>query len=389
MENFKFQNKTEIIFGKETQYQVGKLIKGNAKKVLLHYGGGSIKKSGLYNQVIANLREYEIDFIELGGVVSNPRVKLVREGIELCRKESVDFILAVGGGSVIDSAKGIAAGYYYNGDVWNLYKGENKFDKCLPIGVILTIPAAGSESSGGSVVTNEDGHWKKDIGSNNLRPQFAILNPELTFTLPAYQTGCGTSDMFAHVMERYFTNTEYVDLTDRLSEAIMKTIVMNAPLLMDDPNNYNVRAEIMWAGTLAHNDLVGTGRETDWSSHMIEHELSGIYDIAHGAGLSIIFPAWMKYVYKNDIARFAQFANRVFDIEINPKNLEETALLGIEAVEDYYKAIKMPIRLNQVSISDEFFEEMAQKATNFNKNKIGSFVILAAEDIVKIFKLAL
>ncbi|MEA1975324.1 MAG: iron-containing alcohol dehydrogenase [Bacillota bacterium] len=389
MENFKFQNKTKIIFGKETQCQVGKLIKGNAKKVLLHYGGGSIKKSGLYNQVIANLKEYEIDFIELGGVVSNPRVKLVREGIELCRKESVDFILAVGGGSVIDSAKGIAAGYYYNGDVWNLYRDEDTFDKCLPIGVILTIPAAGSESSGGSVVTNEDGHWKKDIGSNNLRPQFAILNPELTFTLPAYQTACGTSDMFAHVMERYFTNTEHVELTDRLSEAIMKTIVMNAPLLMDDPNNYNVRAEIMWAGTLAHNDLVGTGRETDWSSHMIEHELSGIYDIAHGAGLSIIFPAWMKYVYKNDIAKFAQFANRVFGIEINPKNLEVTALLGIKAVEDFYKSIEMPIRLNQVSISDEYFEEMAQKATNFNKKKIGKFVTLAAEDIVKIFKLAL
>ena len=248
MLNFSFKNHTEIIFGKDVEERVGSLIKPIAQKVLLHYGGGSIKESGLYDRVIQSLKASNIDFVELGNVVANPRISKVREGITLCRKENVDFILAVGGGSVIDSAKGIAAGFYYEGDVWDLYIQKGSFEKCLPIGVILTIPAAGSESSGGSVVTNEDGWWKRDIGHDNLRPIFALLNPELTYTLPAYQTGCGASDMLAHVLERYFTNTKHVDLTDRLSEAIMKTIVTQAPILMEQPKNYDARAEIMWAG---------------------------------------------------------------------------------------------------------------------------------------------
>lgn len=389
MENFNFQNKTQIVFGKDTHKKIGELIKGNWGKVLLHYGGGSIKRTGLYDEIVSQLDAKGIEYIELGGVVSNPRVKLVRKGIDLCRRESVDFILAVGGGSVIDSAKGIAAGFYYEGDVWELYTRNGIFNKCLPTGVVLTLPAAGSESSSGSVVTNEDGNWKKDIGSELLRPKFAVLNPELTFTLPEYQTGCGAVDMLAHVMERYFTNTKNVELVDRLSEATMKTIVSNAPLLMDNPKDYNIRAEIMWAGTLAHNDLLGTGREQDWSSHIIEHELSGIYDIAHGAGLSILFPAWMKYVYKNDISRFAQFANRVFDIEINTFNQEETALKGIKAVENFFKSLNMPTKLSDISINDENFENMASKATNFGKNKIGGFVKLDKDDIVEIFKLSL
>lgn len=388
MLNFEFHNRTKIIFGRDTEERVGKLTKKYGSKVLLHYGGGSIKRTGLYDKVVKSLNEASIDFIELGGVVSNPRVSLVREGIKLCRNENIDFILAVGGGSVIDSAKGIAAGFYYDGDVWELYTGEGEFNRCLPIGTVLTLPAAGSESSPGSVVTNEDGLWKKDIGSNELRPMFSILNPELTFTLPEYQTSCGASDMFAHVLERYFTTTENVELTDRMSEGIMKTIVTKAPLLMEKPKDYDLRAEIMWAGTLAHNDLVGTGRKQDWSSHMIEHELSGIYDIAHGAGLSIIFPAWMKFVYKKDIPRFAQLANRVFDIEINPRDLEETALKGIAAVENYYQSINMPIRLSEVDIDDTNFEEMSLKATNFGKHTIGGFVELESEDIVEIFKLA-
>ncbi|HKL43167.1 MAG TPA: iron-containing alcohol dehydrogenase [Clostridia bacterium] len=388
MINFEFHNRTKIIFGKDTEARVGELTRKHGKKVLLHYGGGSIKRTGLYDKIVESLEEASVDFLELGGVVSNPRVSLVREGIELCRDENVDFILAVGGGSVIDSAKGIAAGFYYDGDVWELYTGEGEFNKCLPIGTVLTLPAAGSESSPGSVVTNEEGLWKKDIGSNELRPIFSILNPELTFTLPEYQTSCGASDMFAHVLERYFTTTENVELTDRMSEGIMKTIVTKAPLLMELPRDYDLRAEIMWAGTLAHNDLIGTGRVQDWSSHMIEHELSGIYDIAHGAGLSIIFPAWMKYVYKKDIPRFAQLANRVFDIEINPRNLEETALKGIAAVESYYQSINMPIRLSEVDIDDENFEEMALKATNFDEHTIGGFVELTSKDIVEIFKLA-
>lgn len=389
MENFEFSNKTNVIFGKETHLKVGELTKEYGKKVLLHYGGGSIKKTGLYDDVIKKLKDSNIDFVKLGGVVSNPRVSLIREGIELCKKENVDFILAVGGGSVIDSAKGIAAGFFYDGDVWDLYEKDNlEIKKTLPTGVILTLPAAGSETSPASVVTNEDGFWKKDIASLKLRPKFAILNPELTFTLPKWHTFCGVTDMFAHVMERYFTKTKNVQLTDRMAEGIMKTIVDIGPKLKENPKDYELRAEIMWAGTLAHNDLIGTGRVEDWSSHMIEHELSGIYDIAHGAGLSIVFPAWMKYVYKEDIERFAQFANRVFQIEINPFNLEETALKGIKALENFYKSIDMPTRLKDLDIPSDKFDKMADKATNFGKNKIGGFKKLEKEDIVKIYKLA-
>jgi len=388
MLNFEFDNKTKIIFGKKVEEQVGELVSANAKKVLLHYGGGSIKKNGLYDRVITSLQKAGVEYVELGGVVANPRVSLVREGIQLCRDEQVDFILAVGGGSVIDSAKGIAAGFHYQGDVWDLYMRKDTFDACLPIGVVLTIPAAGSESSGGSVVTNEEGLWKRDIGSLNLRPVFALLNPELTFTLPAYQTACGISDMLAHVMERYFTRVIKVDLTDRLAEAIMKSVVKQAQILNQIPDDYDARAEIMWAGTLAHNDLVGTGRQGDWSSHGIEHELSGIYDIAHGAGLSIVFPAWMKQVYKTDIPRFAQFANRVFDIEINTMNLEDTAIKGIEAMENFYNLIGMPTRLSQVNIDDTRFEEMADKATEKGTTTMGSFVKLTKFDVMAIFELA-
>jgi len=388
MLNFEFSNVTKVIFGKNTEDKVASLTQAHGKKVLLHYGGGNIKRSGLYDKVMNSLKEAAIEVVELSGVVANPRVELVREGIELCRREKVDFILAVGGGSVIDSAKGIAAGFYYEGDVWDLYVGKSSFERCLPLGVILTIPAAGSETSDSSVVTNMDGQWKRHIGHINLRPVFAILNPEWTFSLPSYQTGCGASDMLAHVMERYFTTTSHVDLTDRLSEAVMKTVVQNAPQLMVDPTNYDIRAEIMWAGTLAHNDLVGTGRQSDWASHGIEHEISGIYDIAHGAGLSIVFPAWMKFVYKTDISRFAQFASRVFDIEINTKDLNETALKGIAALERFYQSIQMPIRLSEVGIDTDRFEEMATKATNDNAYTLGAFVPLTKEDIVQIFTLA-
>lgn len=386
MINFEFDNRTKILFGKDTESQVGELTKLEGKKVLLHYGVSSIKRMGLYEKVVASLEEAGVSYVELSGVVANPRVSLVREGIQFCKEEGVDFILAVGGGSVIDSAKGIAAGYYYDGDVWDLYMKKSKVDKCLPLGVVLTIPAAGSETSVGSVITNEEELLKRDIGHINLRPIFAIMNPEWTFSLPAYQTGCGASDILAHIMERYFTNTKNVALVDRLSEGAMKTIVTQAPLLMDDPNNYDVRSEVMWVGTIAHNDLLGTGRESDWASHDIEHELSAIYDIAHGAGLSIIFPAWMKYVYKHDIARFAQYANRVFDIEINPMDLEETALKGIKAVEDFYKSIGMPIRLSDVGIDDTKFAEMAKKAVMFGT--LGSFVNLDKADIEKIYILA-
>ena len=301
MRNFNYKNGTEIIFGKNTEEKVGSEIKKYTNKVLLHYGGGSIKASGLYDKVVSSLKEANIEIVELSGVKPNPRVSLVREGIELCRKHNIDFILAVGGGSVIDSSKAIAAGVNYDGDVWDLFIGTPIKHTCLKLETILTIPAAGSETSPGCVITNEDGWYKRSCGHQSLRPVFSILNPELTFTLPKYQTSCGIADMIAHILERYFTNEKNVDLTDRLCEATLKTIMENALRLNVNPNDYNARAEIMLSGMIAHNDSLSMGRVGDWATHDIEHELSGIYDIAHGAGLSIIFPAWMKYVYKHDL----------------------------------------------------------------------------------------
>jgi len=389
MNGFEFYNKTKVVFGKDAVEQLGKLTASQGKKVLLHYGGGSIKKSGLYEDVISQLDKENIRYIELSGVKPNPRLSLVQEGIELCRKEHVDFVLAVGGGSVIDSAKAIAAGVNYKGNVWDFYLGTAAPETCLPLGVVLTIPAAGSETSSSSVITNEDGWYKKGLTNILLRPEFAILNPKLTFTLPAYQTACGASDMLAHVMERYFTNVKAVELTNRLCEATMKTIVKEAPKLMDDPENYDVRSEIMWAGTVAHNDILDTGRVGDWSSHGIEHEISGIYDVAHGAGLSIVFPAWMKYVYKHDINLFARFANRVFDVEYRFDDPERTVLEGIASLERFYKTMNLPTRLSDIDVDASRIDEMAKKATNSNAHTIGNFVSLDQEAIISILKLAL
>ncbi len=389
MLDFVFHNKTEIYFGRNAENQIGTLSQRLGKKVLLHYGGGSIKKTGFFHIIKEKLKEAGVEFVELGGVKPNPRVSLVREGIELCRREKIEGILAVGGGSVIDSAKGISAGRFYEGDVWDLYEGKAKIGDLMPVGVILTIPAAGSESSLGSVLTNEDGWLKRDIGHPRIRPLFAIMNPERTYTLPSYQTACGATDIMAHVMERYFTKTRHVELTDRMSEGIMKTILHNAPKALKNPYDYDTRAEIMWASTLAHNDLIGTGREQDWATHNIEHEISGIYDIAHGAGLAIVFPAWMKYVMEEDVARMAQFANRVFDIEINPYDFKETALAGITALEKFYQKIGMPIRLSDAGIDDKRIEEMAKKATNDDSRTLGSFKELRSQDVAAILQLAL
>ncbi|MFX3625687.1 MAG: iron-containing alcohol dehydrogenase [Ectobacillus sp.] len=386
MQDFVFHNSTKLIFGKDTEQLVGQESVIYGKKLLLHYGGGSIKQSGLYDSVVASLREQGIEIFELGGVKPNPRVSLVREGVALCKEHDIDFILAVGGGSVIDSAKAIAAGAKYDGDVWDFFEGTSQVEDCLPIGVVLTIPAAGSESSTGTVITNEDGWYKRATGHITMRPKFAILNPVLTYTLPAYQTACGITDMMAHILERYFTNEKNVELTDRLCEGALRTIINNAPIVLEEPTNYNARAEIMWSGTIAHNDLLGTGRIGDWGSHDIEHEISGIYDIAHGAGLAIVFPAWMKYVYKHDVNRFAQFANRVWDVEIDLHNLEKTALAGIKKMEQFFSSIGMPVTLSEAGISDEHFEEMATKATE--KGPLGNFVKLYADDIVQIFNLA-
>ena len=387
MKNFIFQAPTKIIFGSETESSTGKEVKKHGSKVLLHYGAGSIKTTGLYNRIVESLKNEKVDFIELGGVKPNPRLGLVYEGIELCRRNKIDFILAVGGGSVIDSAKAIGIGSSYEGDVWDFYTGKAKVAKTIPVGVVLTIPAAGSEVSGDSVITNEEGLYKKATGAEIMRPRFSILNPELTFTLNAKQTAAGVCDIMAHVFERYFTTVKNVELTDRLAEATLVTVINNLKICLENLSDYNSRAEIMWCGSVAHNNLLATGKTSDWGSHMIEHELSAIYDIPHGEGLAIIFPAWMKYVYKSDIKRFAQFANRVFNINIYFDDLEKAALEGIKALEDFYIQTRLPTKLSQIGIGSERFEEMASKCTE--GGPVGQFVKLSYHDVLNIYKLAL
>lgn len=390
MRDFEYFNQVNLVFGKDTEGNVGALVKAEGKKkVLLHYGGGSIKRSGLFDRVVASLSAFGIEVVGLGGVVANPRLSKVNEGIKVSKEEKVDFILAVGGGSVIDSAKAIAAGCCYDGDVWDLLTGKGNITESIPLATILTIPAAGSEVSSGFVITKEEGQLKRAYSHMSLRPVFSIMNPELTYTLPEFQTTCGLVDMLAHTFERYFTLVEHVEVTDRMSEGLMKAIVNLAPKLLNEPDNYDYRAEVMWAGTMAHSGLLGTGRMDDWGSHDIEHELSGIYDIAHGAGLSIVFPAWMKYVYKEDIPRFAQWANRVFDIEIDPRHLEDAACKGIDALEQWYRSLKMPTRLSDVEIPVDRIEEMASKATGDDQWEVGNFKKLTKADIVEIYKLAL
>lgn len=386
MENFVFQNSTKIIFGQGTEDQVGQETKRFAERVLFHYGGGSIKRSGLYQQVKKFLEQAGVDFVELGGVKPNPHLNMVEAGIDLCRHEDIKFILAVGGGSVIDSAKAIAAGVPYPGQVWDFFVGKETVREALPLGVVLTIPAAGSESSGGSVITKEEGKLKRSIASNLLRPRFAIMNPEITYTLSDYQTVCGVADMMAHVMERYFTRVTGVDLTDRLSEAILRTIIKTTPLVLAEPTNYPARAELMWASTVAHNGLLGTGRISDWASHQIEHELSGIYDVAHGAGLAVIFPAWMEYVCQEDLARFAQFAVRVWSVEADFRSPEKTARAGIKRLREFFASIGLPVTMAELGIGDELLEEMAEKCVQ--SGPVGNFKKLDKEDVLKIYQLA-
>jgi alcohol dehydrogenase YqhD (iron-dependent ADH family) len=382
MENFTFINTTKIIFGKGTENQAGAEAARYGRKILLHYGGGSIKKYGLYDRVLKSLKDAGLEVIELGGVKPNPMLDLVKKGIDICRKEKIDFILAVGGGSTIDSAKAIASGIPYSGDVWDFYSGKAELKEILPMGVVLTIPASGSESSSSSVITNEDGMYKRGFVSDLLQPKFAILNPEVTYTLPPYQSACGAADIMAHIMERYFTAVKNVDLTDRLCEAALKTVINNVSVVLEEPKNYDARAEIMWAGSIAHNNLLGTGRIGDWGSHKIEMEISGIYDLAHGAGLAVILPAWMKYVYKKDVERFAQFAVRVWDQEPDFYHLEKTALLGISRLKDFYKGIGLPVTLKEANIPYDRLEEMAKKCTE--SGPVGNLVKLDEDSVLKI-----
>ncbi|MBE5895740.1 MAG: iron-containing alcohol dehydrogenase [Lachnospiraceae bacterium] len=387
MENFNFYSPTEFVFGKGRENECGQLVKKyGGTKVLIHYGQGSVVKSGLLDRVKASLEKEGVAYAELGGVQPNPRDTKVYEGIEICKKENVDFILSVGGGSCIDSSKAIAAGVCYDGDFWDLYSKKATVQKALPIGTVLTIAAAGSEGSGGSVITKEEGMLKRDTGSDLIRPKFSVLNPELTCTLPAYQTGCGATDIMAHVFERYFTNTKEVEITDRLCEAVLLTMIKETPRVIADPSNYEARANIMWAGMVAHNDIVGVGRSQDWNSHGIEHELSGLYDCAHGAGLAVVMPAWMEFVYKHDVMRFAQMAVRIFGKEMDFENPENTAKEGIRAFRKFLSEIGMPINFAQLGAKKEDIPTLVKKMDV--QGKTGGFVPLAPEDVAKILEIA-
>ena len=392
MENFAYYTPTKVVFGKDEEKNVGKLAKDfGAKKLLIHYGGGSAVRSGLIDRIKTSLSEENIAFVELGGVKPNPRLSLIYEGIKLAKENGVDFILAVGGGSVIDSAKGIGYGVANPDieDVWDLYIGKKKTQKCAPIGVVLTIAAAGSEMSSGSVVTKEDEQLKRSYGCDNARPKFAIMNPELTYTLPKYQIACGVVDIMMHTMERYFSPVGNLELTDKIAEGLLKTMIKYGKLSLENPTNYEARAEIMWASSLAHNGLTGCGGIGDWSTHQLEHDLGGVYDIAHGAGLAAVWGSWARYVYKENPRRFAQFAENVFGIEKVGAD-EEMAIKGIEAMENFYKEIEMPISISEtgINLSDEDVEMLAEKCSNNGTRYIGSFKKLFKEDMAKIYSMA-
>ena len=387
MNDFNFYSPTEFVFGRGREKECGAYVKKyGGSKVLLHYGGSSAVKSGLLGRVKASLDTCGVPYCELGGVQPNPRDTLVYKGIELARKEKVDFILAVGGGSVIDSAKAIAMGVPYEGDFWDFYSGKQP-EKALPVATVLTIAAAGSEGSGDSVITKEDGMLKKGAGSDLIRPRFSVMNPELTQTLPAYQTACGATDIMAHVFERYFTNTKEVEITDRLCEAVLLTMIKETPRVIADPDNYEARANIMWAGTVAHTNIVGVGREQDWNSHGIEHELSALYDCAHGAGLAVIMPAWMEYVYKHNVRRFCQMATRVFGQQMDYEKPEETAVKGITAFRYFLRSIGMPINFAELGAKEKDIPLLVEKF-GLGDGRIGGFVHLSSEDIAAIYKIA-
>lgn len=388
MDNFNFYSPTEFIFGRDTENNCGEYVKKHGgSKVLIHYGGGSVVRSGLLDRVKRSLEKNGVEYVELGGVQPNPRDTKVYEGIEICRANNVDFILSVGGGSCIDSAKAIAIGVGYGGDFWDFYTGKAEVTSALPIGTVLTIAAAGSEGSGASVITKEDGMLKRDVGSDLLRPKFSVLNPALTCTLPAYQTACGVTDIMAHVFERYFTNTKEVEITDRLCEAVLLTMIKETPRVIADPDNYEARANIMWAGTVAHNDIVGVGRSQDWNSHAIEHELSGLYDCAHGAGLAVIMPAWMEFVMEHDVMRFAQAAVRVWGAEMNFQDPADTARKGIKAFRRFLHDIGMPINFAELGAREEDIPKLVEKL-GVGDGRTWGFVPLSAEDVTKIYTIA-
>jgi hypothetical protein len=388
MEQFQFYSPTEFVFGKGMESEAGRLVKKwGGSKVLIHYGGESAKKSGLLDRVSASLDAQGISYVMLGGVKPNPRDTLVREGIALCKAEGVDFILAVGGGSVIDSSKAISAGVFYDGDFWDFYERKAEVTKTLPIGTVLTIAAAGSEGSGSSVITKEDGMYKRGLTTDMYRPKFSILNPELTYTLPAYQTACGITDIMAHIFERYFTTSTEVETTDRLCEALLLTMIKEGPVAVKDPTNYGARANIMWAGTVAHNDIIGSGRTQDWNSHGLEHELSGLYDCAHGAGLAVIMPAWMEYVYPTNVMRFCEVATRVWGIQMDFEHPEKTAMAGILAFKNYLSGIGMPVSFKEIGARKEDIPVLVERLGIGDGTRAG-FKTLNRADVTAIYELA-
>jgi alcohol dehydrogenase YqhD (iron-dependent ADH family) len=387
MLNFEYCNKTKIIFGKGTEDQAGSETAKYAKRILLHHSGGYAVRSGLIDKVKENLKKAGVEWGELTGVQPNPRLSLVNKGIEIVKNNKLELILAVGGGSAIDSAKAIAVGAVNDGDVWDFFDRKKTADKALPVGAILTIPAAGSESSISCVITNEEGPWKRGINFQCIRPAFAIMNPELTYSLPPYQTACGVVDMLAHIMERYFTKEPNVELTDELCEGAMRTIIRNArKIFSGGENNYEARAEIMWAGSLAHNGLFDTGRIGDWASHALDHELSALFDLAHGAGLAIIFPAWLRYNIKENTSRLARFAAKVWGVDGAFYDLEQAALEGVFRMENFFRSIGMPIRFADANIDSSRIDEMAKRVVHFGP--IGNYRKLDEKDAQAIYHLA-
>ena len=392
MENFNFYAPTYFSFGKDAENKTGSLVKRfGGSRVLLHYGGGSVIRSGLLERVKVSLDKESISYVELGGVKPNPRSGLVYDGISLCRKEKIDFVLAVGGGSTIDSAKAIAAGTLYDGDFWDFYEGK-PVTEALPIGTVLTIAAAGSEGSPDSVITREDGMIKRGASGEAYRPKFSVLNPALTQTLSPYQTACGITDIIAHLYERYLTNTKNVETTDRMIEALMLAMINEAPKVLENPDDYDARANIMWAGMMAHNNSCGVGRTQDWTSHKLEHELSALYDCAHGAGLAVVMPAVFRYTMKHDITRFAKVAVRVWGCGMDFEHPELTAAAGIEALRRFLISIGMPKNFSELGAREEDIEKLAHTCCCGSEGADGTiigFTSLAQKDVEEIYRMML
>ncbi len=392
MKDFNYYAPTEVVFGEQSEEQVAQLVKKyGGTKVLVHYGGKSAERSGLLDKICGLLKADGVDYVKLGGVVPNPRLSKAHEGIDLCRKEGVDFVLAVGGGSVIDSAKCIAYGVCYDGEVWDFYLGKAQPEKMLPVASVLTIPAAGSEMSEASVITNEDGDVKLGYSNDMARPKFAIMNPCRTFTLPPYQTAAGVTDMMMHTMERYFTKDDDMDLTTDLAEAVLKRMKTAVFAVLKNPEDYRNRAQIMWGGSVAHWGLTGCGISDDWATHQLEHELSGMFDVTHGAGLAAIWPSWARYVMHENLRRFVRFAVEVMDVPNDYTDPEGTALKGIEAMERFYHAIGMPTNIRELigkEITDEEIKEMTRKCSRDYQATCGCLKVLKAEDMEAIYKMA-